>query len=219
MNILQIVAYLAELLTAISATAFFYKYRNTHLKYFSFYLWYVIINEILFYFLLRQDFVFIKHQLTNIYGLITIIFVLWMCSKYIELSRLKNIIYVLISASIIIFLTEYIYKGFNEVWVISKTTGALLCIVAFAIYISGLFQSNKTTNPFRQLFTYFLIGFSLFFVASPVILITRKLFIDNDKMSNSMTYLMGSIAILMYGIFCAGFIISKKEENLVKNNL
>ncbi|TVZ53022.1 hypothetical protein [Dokdonia sp. Hel_I_53] len=211
MNTLLLIAYLTELLCAVGATLYYKKIKEANLKFFVVYLWYVFINEMVIIYLKQAG--LLNFQLVNLYSFITVNYVLWITYKKIDIDKLKSTSITLFFLSLLIFIIEFIYKGSYEVWLVSKTLGPLICVISFSLYISNQFQSNITTNPFRQLFTYFLLGFALFFVASPVILVARTFYVSEDSTSLGLSYLMAIVVILMYSIFSLGFIISTKEAS------
>lgn len=215
MKIILYTVHATELIAAILASIYFFKYNKTPLKYFFIYLWYVFINETLAQILIPRGVV--TYQLTNFYGLITSLYVVWICSKYVIISNLKNIIKILLGIILVIHCVELSLKGLNQPWVISKTVGPFVCLIALFVYLMSLFKTRAVINPFKELMTYFLIGFALFFVASPVILIARIYFLDNVNMGFSLSYIMGIIAILMYLIFSFGFIQTKGNNEAYKH--
>ncbi|ANH59106.1 hypothetical protein I597_0172 [Dokdonia donghaensis DSW-1] len=212
MNTIRILIHTIELVAALCSLFTLWKYKSTPLKYFCVYLWYVVLHEAAAYFLLREG--IIRFQLTNLYGFITTFFVLWMSYKYIKIKKFKNTTLILSGIALLIFLAELIFKGFKEVLFVSKTTGYLIALISLFLYIIGLFKTNSLHNPFRELFTYFLLGFTLFLIASPVILLARNMYINNMEMSINLSYIMGFIVFLMYAIFSFGFIFSKKASEL-----
>lgn len=207
--------HIAELLAAILASIYYFKYKKTPLKFFCIYLWYVLINEALASVLIPRGIV--SYHLTNIYGLITSLYVTWVCLRYVKSFYLNRIIKFLIFIIAITHIVEFGVKGFDQPWGISKAVGPLLGVVALFIYLINLFKSASVINPFKETVTYFLAGFALFFVASPVILIARIYYLDNLTMSYNLSYIMAAIAILMYTIFSFGFIYSKKASDLEEN--
>lgn len=199
-----ILAHIAELMAAILATFYFYKYKNSTLKYFVIYLWYVVLNETAAYFLLPQGIV--RFELTNLYGFITPLYVIWTIKTFIPSKKAKHILLIFLFLMVLLNLGELFTKGLREEpWTISKIAGPLLGVAAFSIYLASLFKLNIVINLFKDILTYFLLGFTLFFVASPIILLGRTYYLDNYAMSLNLSYIMGSVVIAMYLIFSFGF--------------
>ena len=206
-----ILVQIAQLIAAILATIYFKKYQNSTLKYFPFYLWYIVLNELLAYLLLSSG--TIRFELTNLYGFITPLYVIWTCKSFLSSNKSRNILSTFIVIVCILNLTEWTIKGIHdEPWTLSKITGPLLCVAAFTIYLTSLFKLETVINPFKDIFTYFLLGFTLFSVASPIILLGRIFYLDNYSMSVNLSYIMGTVVILMYLIFSFGFYWGDKIE-------
>jgi hypothetical protein len=211
MKLLIILGHVSQLIAAILALFYFSKYESSTLKFFLFYLWYVILNELSAYFLLSSG--NIRFELTNIYGFITPLYVIWTCKTFLASYKSRNILTTFIVVVCILNLTEWAIKGIhNEPWTVSKITGPLLCVASFTIYLTGLFKLQTVINPFKDIFTYFLLGFTLFSVASPIILLGRIFYLDNYSMSVNLSYIMGTVVILMYIIFGFGFYWGDKIE-------
>lgn len=204
MKAIIITGYIAELIAAILATFYFTKYKNTSLRFFVVYLWYVVIQEAFTYFFLPLG--FFRFELINLYGFITPLYVIWTCKSFLSSSKSRKILSTFILIVCVLNLTEWAIKGIhNEPWTISKITGPLLCVASFTIYLTSLFKLETVINPFKDIFTYFLLGFTLFSVASPIILLGRIFYLDNYTMSVNLSYIMGTVVILMYLIFAFGF--------------
>ncbi len=201
---LIILGHVCQLIAALLAIFYFSKYKCSPLKPFLFYLWYVVLNEISAYLLLSSG--TIRFELTNLYGFITPMYVIWTCKSFLSSNKSRNILTAFIVIVCTLNLTEWAIKGIhNEPWTLSKITGPLLCVASFTIYLTSLFKLETVINPFKDIFTYFLLGFTLFSVASPIILLGRIFYLDNYSMSVNLSYIMGTVVILMYVIFAFGF--------------
>lgn len=211
MKAIVLVGYIAELIAAILATVYFYKYKNSSLKFFAIYLWYVVLHEAFTYFFLPLG--FFRFELINLYGFVTPLYVIWTCRSFLSSNKFRHILTIFIVVVCILNFTEWAIKGIhNEPWTISKIIGPLLCVASFTIYLTGLFKLQTVINPFKDIFTYFLLGFTLFSVASPIILLGRIFYLDNYSMSVNLSYIMGTVVILMYIIFGFGFYWGDKIE-------
>lgn len=209
MDALRIFAYSSELIAAILATVYFKKYKHSALCYFMPYLWYVVLNEACAYILLPLGIV--RFELTNIYGLITPFFVLWTCRKFISSVNTKRILGLIMLAFFTINVIEGVMKGINPApWTISKIAGPIIGIIAIAMSLASIFKRESVNNPLRDIYNYFLLGFTLFFVASPVVMLGRIYFLDNFRMSTNLSYIMAVVVILMYLIFSFGFYWGEK---------
>jgi len=187
MDTLRILVHTAELFAAILASIYFYKYKNSPLRYFIYYLWYVVINEAAVYFLLPLG--LFRFELSNLYNLVTPIFVIWTCRGFLVTHSPKKILSVLVIIIIAVNISEGLLKGVNEnPWTVSKTVGTILGIITFSIYLTNIFKTNLKLNLTRDIFTYFL-----------------------HVMLSNLNYIMGIIVVLMYLIFAFGFYYGEKK--------
>jgi len=82
----------SELLAAIIGTIYFYKYKHTHLKYFLFILWYIVLTEFTGWYsshydvlgFFDQDGIHYNLWMYNLMYLIFFPVILWMYSKSIN---------------------------------------------------------------------------------------------------------------------------------------
>ncbi len=207
---MTIAAYGAELLAAILATVYFYKYRSTSYWLFMPYLWYVILNEIAAFFLLNAGWV--KYELSNIFVTITVPMFSYFIISKVDGKNLKAMMGFATISFLILSLIEGISKGVSEAWNIQEIATSFIGILGFSVYVIHLFRSSQTSNPFTSLFTYILLGFVLSFVSAPVINTARVLYLDNPELSEQLTFLMAAIVVLMYCIFSFGLIRSKSQS-------
>ena len=206
---MTIAAYGAELLAAILATVYFYKYKSTSYWLFMPYLWYVILNEIAAYFLLNAGLV--RYELSNVFVTITVPMFSYFIIRKVDGKSLKGIMLIATISFLVLSLVEAISKGFSEAWNIQEIATSFIGILGFSVYVIHLFRSSQTSNPFTSLFTYIVLGFVLSFVSAPVINTARVLYLDNPTLSRQLTYLMAAIVILMYCIFAFGLVRSEKS--------
>lgn len=210
LNAMTIAAYGAELLAAILATVYFYKYKSTSYWLFMPYLWYVILNEIAAYFLLNAGLV--RYELSNVFVTITVPMFSYFIIRKVDGKSLKGIMLFATISFLVLSLVEAISKGFSEAWNIQEIATSFIGILGFSVYVIHLFRSSQTSNPFTSLFTYIVLGFVLSFVSAPVINTARVLYLDNPTLSRQLTYLMAAIVILMYCIFAFGLVRSEKSQ-------
>ncbi|RMB56551.1 hypothetical protein EAX61_14170 [Dokdonia sinensis] len=211
MTILEILFQVAELLSAILATIFFKKYNKTVIKWMLPYLWYVVLNETLSYFLVIKRGL-LQYELVNLYLLITVLFVLFLISNRVRLSKHKAILHFIAIVFTMGVAIEWVVKGIGVSWQFSEFIGALSVIIGTCIYGISLFINDDLSNPIKNLFTYIMLGFTTYFIAGPIIFIAIYLYSDNYDLIISLKYLLYGTIILMYSIFSFGFIYSDKEE-------
>ncbi|EAQ39049.1 hypothetical protein ACFO5T_11680 [Dokdonia genika] len=214
MHPLTIIAYSSEVIAAILASIYFYKYNHTNLKYFLVYLWYNAANELGGLYLLNQGF---KFELTNLFYVIAVTYYLSVIRMEVASRNLKLTASILIIAFLLIVVSDLSLNGLSEAWKMSNTLGSTIAIIGFLLYLIHTLKSSNLTNWSRNMINYFVAGFALFFIAGPVINLARVLYINNYALNVSLSYIMAIVAILMYTIFSFGFIYSKKASELEEN--
>ena len=214
MHPLTIIAYSSEVIAAILASIYFYKYNHTNLKYFLVYLWYNAANELGGLYLLNQGF---KFELTNLFYVIAVTYYLSVIRMEVASRNLKLTASILIIAFLLIVVSDLSLNGLSEAWKMSNTLGSTIAIIGFLLYLIHTLKTSNLTNWSRNMINYFVAGFALFFIAGPVINLARVLYINNYALNVSLSYIMAIVAILMYTIFSFGFIYSKKASELEEN--
>ena len=209
-----------ELISAIAGTAYFYKYKSTHVKWFLYLLWYIVFTEFIGDFLLEKSILIhidengIKY---NIWIVNLLYFILFPVVYYIYLKSIGNKKYVLfiktfLIAYLIISIVNWIFiQDFITEWnELPFVAGSLFLITTIIFYFIELLQSEKIVIFHRTLLFWISVGLLLFHAGAIPFSIkvngyalipgTHKLFL--------ILYLL---AITMYLTFTFGFIWSKKE--------
>ena len=209
-----------ELISAIAGTAYFYKYKSTHVKWFLYLLWYIVFTEFIGDFLLEKSILIhidengIKY---NIWIVNLLYFIFFPVVYYIYLKSIGNKKYVLfiktfLIAYLIISIVNWIFiQDFITEWnELPFVAGSLFLITTIIFYFIELLQSEKIVIFHRTLLFWISVGLLLFHAGAIPFSIkvngyalipgTHKLFL--------ILYLL---AITMYLTFTFGFIWSKKE--------
>ena len=210
-----------ELFAAITGSVYFFKYKNTQIKYFLYLLWYITLteftgwyaseNDILVFF--DQNGIDYNHWLFNLLYFIFFVVVLKMYSRSIKNSRHKKwinnfiILYIIISIINWSFIQSFIF----EMSELPFVAGSVFLIISIVFYLIELLQSEKVIVFHRILLFWISIG--LLFFHSGTIPFSLKyneysLFPDFDKLF----LIIYVLSFFMYTIFIFGFIWSNKEE-------
>ncbi|MDE0599239.1 MAG: hypothetical protein OSB51_08695, partial [Dokdonia donghaensis] len=184
MHPLTIIAYSSEVIAAILASIYFYKYNHTNLKYFLVYLWYNAANELGGLYLLNQGF---KFELTNLFYVIAVTYYLSVIRMEVASRNLKLTASILIIAFLLIVVSDLSLNGLSEAWKMSNTLGSTIAIIGFLLYLIHTLKSSNLTNWSRNMINYFVAGFALFFIAGPVINLARVLYINNYALNVSLS--------------------------------
>ena len=213
MGTLEILFYITEFIAAITATIYFYKYKNDPvLKWMLPYLWYVAINEIVGYYVVLVK-GWLTYELVNIYSTITVLFMLWIVHQTVKKKKEKLVVKSLAVIFSTVFLYDLISKGLGLSWPLSDLSGSIVAVTGFCIYCVHLFSTDDKITLVRDLMTYIVLGFTIFFVASPIIILTIDIYEYNYALVLQLKNLLFIIIILMYLIFSFGFIWSEKRHS------
>ena len=165
---------------------------------------YIVIHEFVSYILIIKK-GWLQFQLANLYTFITVLFMLWLIYKKIENRNHKIFIKIVGLLFVVLAITEFYIRGFADSWQLTDTTGSLLVILSFTLYCIHLFSTKENISLTRDLFTYIILGFTIYFVASPIIYMTVYYNADNYNLVLKLKNINFVIIIVVYLIFSFGF--------------
>ncbi len=210
-----------ELISAITGSIFFYKYRNTSIKYFLHLLWFITFSEF-FGWYIRNTGNFAGHVdelgriyntwVYNVLGFVTFIVLLYIYWGYLKNTAFKKylkwfgLIYIVSYILNWIFLQDFLIENA----VIPEILGSIFLITAIIFYFIELLRSDKILIFHRMLLFWISIGLLLFYAGT----IPFVLEYNGYKVIpgiHKLFLIIYILAILMYFIFTFGFIWSRKE--------
>lgn len=213
----------SELIAAITGTIYYYKYKNTPLKYFLLILWYITITEFTSIYAIENNILLYydekgtKYNLW-MYNLLYLIFypsILYIYFKMIKSNHFKKWILVFITIYLIVsvinwsFIQSFIYEWSETPSII----GSALLAISVLFYFIELLKSNNVIIYYRKLLFWVSVGLLIHHVST----IPFKLKVTEYAMRNYIHNLFLIIwisALVMYLIFTFGFIWSEKEEKI-----
>jgi hypothetical protein len=213
----------SELLAAIIGTIYFYKYKHTHLKYFLFILWYIVLTEFTGWYSSHYDVLgfFDKegiHYNLWMYNLMYLIFfpvILWMYSKSINKIIYKKWIYAFILIYLLFSIMNWLFiQNFKYEWSeLPDVVGTLFLAVSIIFYFIELLKSDKIITYQKKLLFWISIGLLIFHIGTLpfTIKITGYALL---KGIHNLFLIVWILAIIMYLLFAFGFIWSDKEEDI-----
>ncbi len=220
MDILQYVIFAAELLAAIAATVYYYKYKHTHLKWLLPLLWYIFINEpiALSYYKITNKSNAIFY---NIYDFIVCITLLWLIYTQVKNLKKKNYIRILQYVSVIVFIINFIsinpLKGSTA---IAFTISSILIVVSLLITFIDLLSTYEIIDVKRDLFLWVCFGFLIFHISYPVIYFVRDYLYVRDHQVDVYSALHQSFytiqvitTALCYSLIAFAFMWSNKRTS------
>ena len=169
----------SELLAAIIATLFFFKYRHTYMKYFLFLLWFIFLSELfaqyihdnkiesLLYFK-ESNGKYYNHWVYNI--LDTLSFLIYYYIFYNSLKTIKHkkvvkiftMLYILFSIFNWIFVQDFLSEMQSYLFII----GAIFLIVTIILYFIELLKSEMVLIFHKNLLFWISIGLLIYYAGS-----------------------------------------------------
>lgn len=211
----------AELLASVVGVFYFYKYKNTSLKYFLYLLWYITFTEFLAGYA-RKTGVLIFYTddhgnhytvwFYNLLNFITFNTLYYIYYKSLSTVKFKNWIkiFAFIYIGVYIFNWLFIQNFVLENSEIPNIISSIFLTVTILFYFIELLRSDKIIVFHKLLLFWVSIGLLLFYTGTiPFTLKSNGyMLIPGVHKLFSIVYIL---AIIMYSIFTFGFIWSKKE--------
>jgi hypothetical protein len=188
----------------------FDKVKNTKLKYFSYYLIYVLSSEIF------ADFMIIiyKQKPFYVYNFYTIMTVLFYFIFYKQLfqkpinKKIMNVFFVIFLLFTIVEFTIFKTSFLNSFSTYNFILGAILLIITVILFLIEIINNEDIIFKIKKALVFWIsIGVLLFYVGSLPIFITGE-FLGYKGIFDKI--LIG-LNIIMYGSFILGFLWSDKK--------
>lgn len=214
-DILQNVLLIIEIMSAIVALIMFYKWKNTHWRYFIFYLCFIAVAEITCW-LLRKYEVFSLLRIIYMYLVIPVEFLFYYWFFY-KLMPGKNIKTLTVWATII-YLAALVLEAVNlngpAVYFlsISYTVGNIFLLVFIFIYLNHLVNAPRATTMYYNFGFWFSLVLIMFYMFTcPLYGTFNQLRRDNREFFIDYYNLALLLNIVMYLSFSIAFIWSQPK--------
>ncbi|MBQ4818756.1 hypothetical protein [Aquimarina sp. MMG016] len=198
-------------MAAIIGVIYFYKYKNTALKYFLLLLWYVTINDIIGMYL-REKVTHYNAIIYNIYYVVNFTYLLLLYRAYLSNKKSK----VVVLTFTLIYLFSFIVNGFFENYLIEfqrfpYIIAALFLIITVILYFSEVLNSEKVLHAKKNLLFWISVGLLLYYVGNIPFRIIRNYY--QDLADATILFLVNlTLGIVMYICFIIGFLWSDKKQ-------
>lgn len=210
----------SELISAIVGTAYFYKYKNTSLKYFLYLLWYITITEFMGWYTrttgnmayVDENGLVYNKWLYNLLNLVLFSTVYIIYYKYLKTPLFKKWIKIFITIFLIVhflnwsFIQNFIIEGA----VFPRIIGSIFLIIIIIFYFIELLRSEKIVVFHRLLLFWISIGLLLFYTGTIPFTLKWNGYMIIPGI-HELFLIVYILAIIMYLFFTFGFIWSKKE--------
>ncbi len=151
-----------QLITSVIGSIYFYKYKNTFLKYFLIVLWYIALND-LSGFLLRNNNYRVE-ILYNTYYLIVFSYLMFLFRNYVTNKKHKKAILLFIC----IYILAFLVNGFFQNYLIeySRTPyiiGASFLVISVIFYYIDILNSEKVLYVNKNLLFWISTGVLIYY--------------------------------------------------------
>lgn len=199
-----------QLITALIGSIYYYKYKNTFLKYFLIFLWYIAINDIIGYILNNNSFE--VAWLYNIYYLIVFNYLIFLFRNYLSNKRHKKwIIILIILYNLSVLINSFFENYFDEFSIMPYIIGASFVIISIILYYVDILNSEKVLYVNKNLLFWISIGVLIYYSGNIPFRIVRNY--GGELVDASIQFLVLCIlTIVMNLCFIISFIWSNKKQ-------
>lgn len=204
---------LVQFVAALIASLFFYKYRNSFLKYFLVYLWITFIFEITAFLLRKYDIVNNNSAIYNVYSVLSFFYLFSIFIKAIHDQQKKNIL----KAACLLYFIILVAAGFYENYllepqIISYVFAELILILGIGFYLVEILKSEKALYANKTLLFWISLGLLLFSVGTIPFTIVMSYYTLLEA-SIHRVFAINFILIIIQNIcFIIGFIKADKNQ-------
>lgn len=209
-----------ELLSAIIGTIYFYKYKQTSLKYFLYLLWYITLTEFTANYASKHNILLFFHEngrhsntwFYNLLRFITFSTLFYIYFNYLSTKKYKEWIKIFAFTYILVSIINWLFiQNFPlENSEIPRIIGSLFLISTIIFYFIELLKSEKILAFHRLLLFWISVGLLLFYTGTIPFVLKYNGYILIPGI-HKLFLIIYVLAIIMYSIFTFGFIWSKKE--------
>ncbi len=208
----------AECLAAVLGIVFFYKYKNTILKYFLFYLIYIVFIEnfgiYLYSYLSKNPLGDIDNNsiVYNIYNIVSFSYFLLLYRYFITNKSHKKWIYsFFIIYLVTVFINAFFENYLKEPQTIPYIVASILLIITIVFYFIELLNSRKVLHVKHNLLFWIAVGLLIYYIGNIPFRIVRGYYAHLADIS--ILFLINiSLTIVMNLCFIIGFIWSNKKQ-------
>ncbi len=204
---------IVELLSAIIGTIFYYKYRNSVLKYFLIYLWFIVFIEYFAY--IAREYFGIYHNawLINTFYIISFTYLFSLYRSVVKNKRKK----LMIKYSAIIYVGFSIVNVFFENYIERSQTipfiiGSSLLILSILFYFVEILGTEKVLHVKKNLLFWISTGLLLFYAGIIPFRITINYYAGILGKHNPIYSILFILIIISNICYIIGFIWSSKKQ-------
>lgn len=202
-----------EIITAIFASIYYYKYKNSYLKYFLILLWYIVFNEIAGY-CIREYFIKNNSIIYNIYYVVNFTFLFSVYRNFISNKSFKKYINFFIIIYWICCVINLFYEDcFSNAQIVPYIIASVFLIISILMYFIEILKSEQILKINRGLLFWISIGLLLFHIGYiPYKIIQKFSNIESIQELEALRSIFYSLILILNICYIIGFIWSHKME-------
>jgi hypothetical protein len=200
-----------QIITAIAGSLYYYKYKDTYLKYFLFLLWYIVLNDI-FAELYRVkvstlDFFFYNSSQLVSFSLYFLLFK----NAVKNINRERTILILLLLYYCFYIGCLFFENFFTNYFLSAFIFGGILIIISILIYLFEILKTDQIIQINKMLLLWISIGLLFFLIPNIPFGIIRNFYKDSPTIPN--IYVVYFMLLFFYNIILiTGFISSSKTQ-------
>jgi len=209
--VLRDLALYSEYLSAIVAIVFFYKYKNTRLRYFTLILVYIALNDLYGGYLRDSGFEY-NYIIYNIYNVISFSFYFLLYRKHLKTKRYQKVVLLFLLTYLLSFMINGFFQNYiTQLQTIPYIIASIFLVISIIFYFIEILNSEKVLKVNKNLLFWISIGLFLFNIG----IIPFRIIVNSFSNSTAINYLFlikFILVIVMNLCFMIGFIWSNKEQ-------
>jgi len=211
LHILRNFSTIMQFLAAIIGSFYFYKYRDSFLKYFPLFLWVTFLVEISAYLVRKLDITNNNAIIYNIYCVLAFLYLFNLYKTSINDKNKKNTLKVFSILYIIILIISGFYENYlTEPQTISYVFAEITLILGISFYLIEILKSEKALYANKSLLFWISLGLLLFSVGTIPFTIAMSYYLIEHGFNNM--FAINYILIIVQNLcFIIGFIRIEKK--------
>lgn len=200
-----------QIITAIVASIYYYKYKNSFTKYLLLLLWYTALNDIVagLYSINISKY---NAPFYNVFQLIFTIYYLSLYKTVVESLRFKKAISYFVFIYLVSFLVALVVDNFFQYHLsLSYITGSILIVTSIILFFSEILNSDKIIRINKMLMFWVSIGLLISLLPDIPFDVIRKYYAKSPTIPY--IYVVSYLLFITYNLLLiSGFIWSEKQQ-------
>ena len=200
-----------ELIVAIIATIYYYKYKHTFLKYFLIILWYTAINEFIGFLLKKLGFTN-NIIIYNIFHFINFSFLFLLFNKSLNKLKHKKWTKVFLLLYVVGFFINLFFEDyFIKVQTVPFLMASIFLIISIVFYFSELLNTNEVLVVKKNILFWISVGYLLYLSGNLPIRVIRNYFTEVVNLEYILE-VSSILSIILNICFIIGFVWGEKNK-------